>query len=273
MMVRLIRKVEFSSGHRYWRKDLTADENRALYGKWASPYNHGHNYVLEVAAKGEADPGNGMVVNIKTIDEVIQRLIVDKFEGKSINDEVEGFTSKPPTLENLVLYVRDVIGADVAGAELVGLRLEETPTFWAEIDKKDNWKMKLTRSFEFAASHRLYAPHLSAEENDRLYGKCGNPGGHGHNYLLEVTVSGETDPETGMVVDIVKIDQEVQGLVVGRYDHKNFNVDLPEFQGKVTTTETIIQQIWEALNGKLSAKLEKVKLYETPRNSFEVSAE
>jgi 6-pyruvoyltetrahydropterin/6-carboxytetrahydropterin synthase len=273
MRVRLTRKVEFSSGHRYWRTDLDEKENRALFGKWASKFNHGHNYALEVTAEGDIDPENGMVVNIKTIDDEIRREIVDVFDGKSINDEVEGFQSKAPSLENLLHHIRCTLGDRVAGADLVALRLDETPTLWAEIQRKNNWKMTLTRSYEFSASHRLYSRNLSNEENDRLFGKCANPAGHGHNYVLEVTLSGETNPETGMMADLCAIDSAVNNLVVDRYDHKNFNADLPEFEGKVTTTENVIQQIWDSLKDKLPAKLERVKLYETPRNSFEVSAE
>lgn len=272
MKIRLTRKVSFSSGHRYWRSDKSEAENRALFGKWASPYNHGHNYVLEVATEGVQDK-TGMVVNIKTIDDEIRDKIVQQFDGKSINDEIPNFRTRTPTLENIVEYVKGQLGNEVAGAELVGLRLEETPEFWATIEKKNNWKMTLTRTYEFAASHRLHIPTLPDEENTRMFGKCANPAGHGHNYLLEVTVSGKTDPETGMAVDLLAIDEAVNKLVVDRYDHKNFNEDLPEFAGKVTTTETVVQQIWDALNGNLPAKLERVKLFETPRSSFEVSAE
>lgn len=272
MRVRLTRKVAFSSGHRYWLEGKSAAENRALFGKWASPYNHGHNYVLEVSAEGVVEVATGMVVNIKTIDDEIRREIVDQFDSKSINDEVEGFKTKAPTLENVVRHIRCSLGDSVAGADLVGLRLQETPELWVEIERKTNWMMNLTRSYEFCASHRLYAPDLSADENERLYGKCGNPAGHGHNYVLEVTVSGTTDAETGMMADLAAIDSAVNRLVVDRYDHKNFNEDLPEFKGQITTTEAVVQQIWKDLEGKLPAKLERVKLFETARNSFEVTA-
>ena len=273
MRVRLTRKVGFSAGHRYWLENKSAEENRALFGRWASPYNHGHNYFLEVSAEGLVDESTGMVVNIKTIDDEIRQRIVERFDGKSINDEVEGFKTKAPSLENVVQHIRCSLGDRVAGADLVGLRLEETPDLWVETERKSNWKMTLTRTYEFSASHRLHAANLSGEDNERLYGKCGNPAGHGHNYLLEVTVSGKTDPETGMMADLMAIDDAVNKLVVDRYDHKNFNEDLPEFKGRITTTEAVVQQIWDNLNGKLPAKLERVKLFETPRSSFEVCAE
>ena len=131
--------------------------------------------------------------------------------------------------------------------------------------------MTLTRSYEFAASHRLHNPLLPEAENDELYGKCSNPAGHGHNYVLEVTVEGEPDPKTGMMVDLGALDKAVKSKVVDRYDHKNLSVDLPEFNGKVATSEVVAQQIWIELDGALPAKLYKIRLKETERNIFEVS--
>src|SRR6185503_7427417 len=108
---------------------------------------------------------------------------------------------------NILLYVRDQIGSPPQGTELTGLTLYETPHIWGSLKKeKDNWKMTLTRSYEFAASHRLHNPLLPEEENDDLYGKCSNPAGHGHNYVLEVTVEGEPNPKTGMMVDLETLD-------------------------------------------------------------------
>ena len=133
--VDLIRKVSFSSGHRFWFASLSDDENRALFGKWASPYNHGHNYVLELTARGEVDLSSGMVVNIKLIDDVLQERVVQRFGRKSINDEVAGFADRTPCLENLLLYFRDELRDLPGGAELVALRLEELQDFYGEWTK------------------------------------------------------------------------------------------------------------------------------------------
>lgn len=131
--------------------------------------------------------------------------------------------------------------------------------------------MTFTRAYEFAASHRLHNPNLPETKNIELYGKCNNPAGHGHNYVVEVSVEGEVDHKTGMMVDLMALDEAIRDLVAEKYDHKNLDVDLPEFAGKVTTSEVIVEEIWKALDGKLPAKLAKVKLFETPRSSFEVS--
>lgn len=268
--VDLIRRVSFSSGHRFWFASLSDDENRALFGKWASPYNHGHNYVLELTARGEVDPLSGMVVNIKLIDDVLQERVVQRFGQKSINDEVEGFADRTPCLENLLLYFRDELRDLPGGTELVALRLEELQDFYGEWTK-DGDKVTITRCYEFAASHRLHNESLTDEENARMFGKCNNVNGHGHNYVLEVTVSGDPDPNTGFITNIAGIDEAVTERVLDRYDHKHLNTDVPELVGKNPTSEVVALEIFRLLDGKLPGTLERVRIGETPRSFFEVS--
>lgn len=275
--VLLTRRVAFASGHRYWKAGIEADENRRIYGHWASPYNHGHNYLLDVTIAGRADETDGMVVNIKTLDARLQHEVVARFDQKSINDEIAELEDVTPTLENLVMHFRRSL-ADTGWMELdgrrvhlVGLRLEESPTMWANWNE-ESMKLTLTRSYEFCASHRLHAPALSDSENAELYGKCNHPAGHGHNYTVEVSVAGKPDPVTGMMVDLEELDKTVDAEVVERYDHKNLDVDLPEFHGRVSTTEALTTAIFERLAPKLPG-LTGVKVWETGRSSFEVRAE
>jgi 6-pyruvoyltetrahydropterin/6-carboxytetrahydropterin synthase len=222
-----------------------------------------------VTTSGPVNPLTGMVVNIKDIDEVLQGRLVHQFAQKSINDEVEGFADKTPCLENLLPHIRDQIGELPGGVVLESLRLEETPTFYGEWSK-DGERVTLTRVYEFAASHRLQQDAFPHEENLQLYGKCNNPHGHGHNYVLEVTVGGEPDPETGFVTDIVALDEVVQARVLDRYDHKHLNCDVPELVGKVPTSEIVVTEIFKALEGHVPGVLERVRLKETDRSVFEV---
>ena len=130
-------------------------------------------------------------------------------------------------------------------------------------------KAHLTRRYLFSASHRLHSEKLSAEENQSTYGKCNNPYGHGHNYALEVTVSGPVDQRTGMVCNLVDLDRFVEGEVLSRYDHENLNT-LLEFSQKVPTTENLCVKIFEILQrGFSQAHLDKVRIDETMMNSFE----
>ena len=254
----------------------TEAENRQVFGKWASAYNHGHNYLLDVAVEGQVDPRTGMVVNIKRIDEILKTKIVSQFDSKSINDEIPFFYDHSSSLENLLGYIADnLLSPDTLPTEvrLTGLRLEEMPTLSAELDLDQNPTMlTLTRSYEFAASHRLDSPALTHEENLELFGKCNNPAGHGHNYVLEVSVSGLPDPTSGMILNLTELDRIVNELVVDRYDHKNLNVDIPEFEGRVTTSEIVALEIFSRLQPHIPAKLQRVRLHETARNIFEVSA-
>jgi 6-pyruvoyltetrahydropterin/6-carboxytetrahydropterin synthase len=134
----------------------------------------------------------------------------------------------------------------------------------------------LTRRYRFSASHRLHNDRLTAEENSRLYGKCDNAFGHGHNYVLEVTVAGEVNPATGMVLDLGIIDGAVQREVLDRFDLTNLNLDDPSFRQLVPTTENVCIEIFESLKDKLSAeegdpaaRLDRIRLEETSSNSFE----
>ena len=270
--MKLTRRVAFSSGHRYWFADLSAEENKSLFGRWASPYNHGHNYVLEVTVAGRIDNRNGMVVNIKDIDQVLQELVVGRFDQKSLNDEIADFANRSTSTESIATVIRDSIEPQLPSmTRLTNVRLYENPLLFVDVGDDDT--VLLTRVYEFSASHRLDVPALSSEENIDLFGKCNNLAGHGHNYILEVTVSGKADSRTGMVADLEAIDRAVEHEVVDRYDHKHLNVDIPEFEGLNPTTEVLTKMIWSRLVGKLPAKLHRVLVRETARNTFEYSGE
>jgi 6-pyruvoyltetrahydropterin/6-carboxytetrahydropterin synthase len=130
-------------------------------------------------------------------------------------------------------------------------------------------KAYLTRRYMFSASHRLHSAALSAQQNQDTYGKCNNPYGHGHNYALQVTFSGQVDPSTGMICNLVDLDDSVRRKVLERFDIQNLN-RLPEFAATVPTTENLCIVIYEILQrGFTLAHLEKVRLEETMMNSFE----
>jgi 6-pyruvoyltetrahydropterin/6-carboxytetrahydropterin synthase len=134
-------------------------------------------------------------------------------------------------------------------------------------------KAHLTRRYMFSASHRLHTDEMSEEENRAIYGKCNNPYGHGHNYMLEVTISGPVDDETGMICNLVDLDAFVQAQVVERYDHQNLNL-LKDFAKQVPTTENLCIEIYEIVKrGFEKAHLEKIRIEETMMNSFEYAGE
>ena len=130
-------------------------------------------------------------------------------------------------------------------------------------------RAQLTRRYWYSASHRLHNAEVSAEENQRVYGKCNNPHGHGHNYALEVTVAGPVNDRTGMVCDLADLDGFVRGNILERYEHSNLNT-LEEFAASVPTTENLCREIYQRLRAGFDrAEIEKVRMEETMMNSFE----
>jgi 6-pyruvoyltetrahydropterin/6-carboxytetrahydropterin synthase len=133
--------------------------------------------------------------------------------------------------------------------------------------------IELGRRYHFSASHRLHSAHLTGEENCRVFGKCDNPFGHGHNYALEVGVSGKVDPDTGMIANLADLDGFVERAVLQVFDHKSLNEDVSAFQEKVPTTENLCIDIYNRLKSFSHAKLERVRIEETRNNSFEYAGE
>jgi len=132
----------------------------------------------------------------------------------------------------------------------------------------------LTRKAEFAASHYYHNPAFTPEENQRIFGKCNNPHGHGHNYTLEVTVKGAVDPKTGFVMDLKELKDIMNREVLEALDHRHLNKEVAEFATAIPTTENLAIAIWRRLEKKFSrAKLHRVRIYETPDLFAEVYGE
>jgi 6-pyruvoyltetrahydropterin/6-carboxytetrahydropterin synthase len=134
-------------------------------------------------------------------------------------------------------------------------------------------KLELGRRYRFSASHRLHSEHLTEQENCRVFGKCNNPYGHGHNYIVEVGLSGEVDPATGMIANLADLDAFVQRRVLDDFDHKSLNEDVPAFRDTVPTTENLCIEIFQRLKLFPKAKLERVRVEETGKNSFEYAGD
>jgi len=134
-------------------------------------------------------------------------------------------------------------------------------------------KTELGRRYRFSASHRLHSAQLSDEENFRVFGKCDNPHGHGHNYVVEVSFSGDIDPATGMIANLSDLDTFVEQQFLEEFDHKSLNDDVPAFREKVPTTENLCIEIYRRLKVFPHARIERVSVQETGNNSFEYSGE
>ncbi|MBD3217081.1 MAG: 6-carboxytetrahydropterin synthase [candidate division Zixibacteria bacterium] len=128
-------------------------------------------------------------------------------------------------------------------------------------------KVSITRKTHFTAGHRLYNPDFSDEENMRIFGPCSNPHGHGHNYVLEVTVAGELDPKTGMIMNLKDLKKIINDHIISKCDHRNFSVDVDFTRDIIPTAENLAKRIFEVLDSNLpSGTLQRIKLFETENN-------
>ena len=284
-MMIMTRRVAFSAAVADWNDALTPEENQARYGRNASPEPYGHNYILDVGVAGEIDAKTGMLINIKELDRIVRDEAIQFLDRKFINRSVSDFRERAITPESLA----DWIAAKVAPAlpdtiALASVRLEESPERFAEWQKNEKNEietrrrgrgMLLTHAYEFSASHRLDSPHLTPEANRELFGKCNYENGHGHNYIVEVTVSGPVEARSGRVLDPELLDEIVNCEVINRYDHRHFNFDIPEFAGLIPSAEVITRVIWDRLREHIPApaRLARVVVRETARNIFEYTGE
>jgi 6-pyruvoyltetrahydropterin/6-carboxytetrahydropterin synthase len=265
-MIYLSRKFSFSAAHVYHVPSWSDEENRRVFGACNNPHGHGHDYSLEVIIRGEINEKTGMVVNIQEIDHIVKNRIAQELDGKFLNREHPFFQKEIPTTENIVRYLWNALQHDLLHGELYKIRLWENPFLYAEKEKEA--MVYLTRKYHFCTAHRLHSEQLSSEENEKVFGKCNNPHGHGHNYYLGVTVAGEPDPLTGMIIHLGILDQIVESRVVQKFDHKHLNLDTAEFRFLNPTSENMVIVIWQLLSPDLPS-LYKIGLWETEKNYFE----
>ncbi|MCP9775291.1 6-carboxytetrahydropterin synthase [Cyanobium sp. WAJ14-Wanaka] len=272
----ITRRATFSASHLYCLPELDGEQNRARFGPCSIAPGHGHNYELVVAMAGPLD-ADGMVLNLSDVKHAIRSEVTAQLDFRFLNDTWPEFDlSLPggclPTTEALALAIWRRLAPHLP---VVGLRLFEQSNLWADL-LADSMEAFLSIRTHFAAAHRLARPELSQGENEEIYGKCARPHGHGHNYLLDVTVRGSIDSRTGMVCDLAALQQLVQDLVVEPFDHTFLNKDVAFFADCVPTAENIALHIADLLQGpiaEIGAKLHKVRLQESPNNAAEVFAE
>jgi 6-pyruvoyltetrahydropterin/6-carboxytetrahydropterin synthase len=263
-MFRLTREVRFAINDRA-DDQLAGGRATNSYAGFPSLTGLGHWFALQVTLAGELDP-HGYLRNIKEVDQRVRELAIPAVEDLV---RTRGFT--PSTVMTL-LFAK--LRAAWPGVTLERLRLSLSPFLSIETSQKEYPMTRLTQKFEFSASHRLHDPNCSDEENRKLFGKCNNPNGHGHNYEVAVTLAGTPDVKTGLVVDVVGFERVVADTVIARFDHKNLNVEVAEFREVIPSVENIARVIYGLLKGKVGgerAKLASVTVWETPKTWCEYS--
>jgi 6-pyruvoyltetrahydropterin/6-carboxytetrahydropterin synthase len=269
--VRLTKRLEFSASHRYHNPAWSDERNRKVFGRCNNLHGHGHNYLLEVTIEGAVDDDTGMVVNLYDVKQVLQA-VIEEFDHKDLHLDTPVFRSRIPTTENLSVVLWDRIAAKADGFQLSRIRLFEEEDLYVDYAGRhlgDAPEVALTRRYQFSAAHRLHSPVLSEEENRKVFGKCNNPNGHGHNYTVEVTIRGPVSPETGMVTGLDHLDRVVSERVIQRFDHQHLNYD-KAFAETVTTGENLVLLLWELLEKAVpEGVLDRIGLVETRDNYFE----
>jgi len=221
---------------------------------------------LRCTVEGPIDRRTGYLCNIKILDKLLRDAVAGTLRLNSSEDSLHD-SSQDLTAESFLLTVvaqcRELWQHPAA---LIALELDVSPFVTWRITMESNPMISMTEQFEFSAAHRLHCDELSDEQNREIFGKCNLPGGHGHNYVVAVTLSRPDIDSDGQVIDVDQFESTVNRLVIDRLDHKNLNSDEPHFKTVNPTVENIAVAIHGWLDGQFGdAKLEKVRVYETPK--------
>lgn len=265
----IVRRACFSAAHRYWLEELTPEENETRFGP--TTRIHGHNYVLLVSMLGPVDQ-YGMVLNLSDVKHVIRREVTGHLDYNLLNETWPELRSTLPTTEHLARVIFHRLAPHLP---VTRVQLFESEDLWAEY-QGEGMQAYLTVADHFAAAHRLALDTLSLAENTEIYGLCARENGHGHNYHVEITIKGEVDERTGMIIDLVKLHQLLKDKVLLPFDHTFLNKDVPYFAAVVPTAENIALHIRDLLDEPvraIGARLHKVRLVESLNNSVEVYTE
>jgi len=223
-------------------------------------------WTLRLTVAGRPAPTTGYLCDVHALDALMRDHVAPRLRDHAGGGESNGSvaTAVAAGFEAARPYVP-------GGLTLDSIVLFVSPYTRFEVSGEDAAMVRLTRSFEFSAAHRLYCEGRSDEENRRLFGKCSNPHGHGHNYVLEVTVCGEIDTALGTIVDLPRLDRVVTERVIDPLDHKHLNVECPEFAELNPSAENIARVIFKRLDGAFErAELSNVRVWETPKTFADV---
>lgn len=267
-MILLTREVRFSvdrdwAGHVEFDRPITNS-----WGGWPSAVGLVPYLLLRATVAGEPDARTGYLCNIKIIDDLLRTHAIPHAAAQLRR---HGWRM---AAERLLADVWSrVAGRTPAAAPLVRMELLPTPFLRYAIAREQPTMVYLAQQFEFSAAHRLHCAALSPAENLATFGKCNNPNGHGHNYVLEVTVRGTPDERTGALLPLPQFEQIIKRRVIDVLDHTHLNLDTAQFREVNPSVENIARVIWGMLEGSFGAAvLHSVRVWETPKTWAEYSA-
>ncbi|RME30266.1 MAG: hypothetical protein D6800_02000 [Candidatus Zixiibacteriota bacterium] len=258
--------LSFSAARRTYSPRLSDLENKRLFGPAANPAGHGHNYRLRVTMTGEPHPAYGTIVPYKQLIKV-PPIIRKRLDHRHINKEVPELKKQPVTSETISQYIYERLRKVLP---ITRLKLYELPWFFVEYFG-DNRGMVGVRA-SFRAAHRLHSHKLSEEQNREVYGKCNNLNGHGHRYDVEASISGTIDERTGIIFDLVAIQEGIEEALAA-YDYKHLDLEADDFVDRPSTGENIVTALWPRMDAGLRNRLVRLRLWETPNNRFTLRKE
>jgi 6-pyruvoyltetrahydropterin/6-carboxytetrahydropterin synthase len=262
-MFRLTREVRFAVNRN--PDEQLRDKPANSHAGYPSLTGFGQFFVLSVTLRGELRPESSYLRNIKDIDEAVRRLAVPM---------VAGATREAASPAAVLPSVASALREAWPGATLDETTLALSPFLCLSIRPEESPMVRLSQKFEFSASHRLFNRDFTDEQNRQTFGKCSNPHGHGHNYELQVTLSGPPDRVGGVLAKLPDFERIVGSTVIDRFDHKNLNVDVPEFADLIPSVENIARVIYRLLRPRFDdagATLAAVTVWETPKTWCEYS--
>jgi 6-pyruvoyltetrahydropterin/6-carboxytetrahydropterin synthase len=259
-MFRLTREVRFAINSRPDEQLSRRPSNS--YAGFPSLTGLGYFFALQATLAGEVK-GRSYLVNTKEIDQRVREIAVPLVQKAVTARRIDG-----RLMIDLFANLKDAWPATLGK-----LKLQLTPLLSLAVHSTELPMIRLSQKFEFSASHRLYDPSLSDEENLARFGKCSNPHGHGHNYELEVTMQAGTS-DADLLAGLPALERTVSSLVIDRFDHKNLNVEIPEFRQVIPSVENIAMVIYRLLKPALNAdaaRLTSVTVWETRKTWCEFS--
>lgn len=234
------------------------------FSGWPAARGLGRFYQLEVRCEGEVDPQTGYFVNIKEIDQAVRNHVLPFLEETLDTTRPSATLPVGTLLVKMLNLLQPALNHTVAA-----IRLELSPFHSLAMQRQAMNHVIIRQQFEFAAAHRLHVDTLSADDNQRVFGKCNNPSGHGHNYKLEVAVRAPINNE-GHILLVEELDARIDQTVVQKLDHKHLNIDVPEFADLNPSCENIAKVSYDMLKdhlGDLGVELEEVSIWETSKTA------
>ncbi|KAA3631017.1 MAG: hypothetical protein DWP97_14055 [Calditrichaeota bacterium] len=260
MYLTVSKKFEISFSHRLFIDNLSEIENTELFGDESKgKFGHGHNADVTFLFNGPISETDGMVINVVEIKEKINRLLAEKYDHKFLNFDNQSFKNIQPSFEMIAkqMFADARPLFEDSNAKLVVCHIIAEPDFEATAYK--NGKIERSFQFGFSAARRTYSPHLSDEENEKMFGLASRKSGHGHHYRVRLTFSDKPDETTGITI-LHKTIEPVLKKINSKLDHKNISTDIPEFNNIPHTTEALTKKIYEILASQLP--LERLRINE-----------